>query len=177
MKTYVLILSKTFPTGHLNAGQETKFKQRLNMGICYVQTSCKTCPLCLTCSTTETVEINPKIHTIRANYPLWEKRIKAVQEGKAVLSIRQWMGKPYHSKQEEIIRLTAANGIGIQKLTTYNHQDGLNPSVLVEDTFLSTPLRELAKNDGLSFWDFMDWYEMYNTTQPLAIIHFTPFRY
>ena len=39
-----------------------------------------------------------KLHTIRANYPLWEKRIKDIQEGHAVLSVRQWSGKPYRSK-------------------------------------------------------------------------------
>ena len=57
-----------------------------------------------------------KIHTIRANFPLWEKRIKEVQEGRAVLSIRQWTGEPYRSKQVEIVRLAAEGGVGVQKL-------------------------------------------------------------
>ncbi|WP_233247057.1 hypothetical protein [Prevotella sp. oral taxon 376] len=90
MKTYVITLSRYFPANHSKAGMPTDFKEKFLKG--------------------------EKIHTIRLNYPLWEKRIEEVQGGKAVLSIRQWAGKPGHSKQIEIARLTAKDGAGIQKL-------------------------------------------------------------
>lgn len=86
-KTYVLTLSKHFLANHKRAGEEIYFKEKplLGQGLTNYDAS----PLA-------------ELHTIRVNYPLWKKRIKEVQEGRAVLSIRQWAGKPYHSKQVEI---------------------------------------------------------------------------
>ena len=80
MKKYIITLSKFFLKQHTKAGEETAFKESFLNG--------------------------KKIHTIRANYNLWEARIKEVQEGKAVLSIRQWSGLPYRSKQYEITELS-----------------------------------------------------------------------
>ena len=41
-----------------------------------------------------------------------------------------------------------------------------------------TPLLiDLAKNDGLSLDDFKAWFKSYDLSQPMAIIHFTSFRY
>lgn len=36
---------------------------------------------------------------------------------------------------------------------------------------------DLAHNDGLSTDDFKEWFRGYDLSQPLAIIHFTKFRY
>ena len=85
-----------------------------------------------------------------------------------MLSIRQWTGKPYASKQEEIARLTSEYGVGIQRLYIYNI-DGVY-------RYCVDPC-ELARKDGLSFVDWRDWFKDYDITQPLAIIHFTKFRY
>ena len=120
MKTYVITLSRNFLAYHKRAGEETHFKEKIQSG--------------------------EKLHTIRANYPLWEKRIKEVQEGRAVLSIRQWTGKPYRSKL---------------------------PYVDSEWTFMVS----LAKNDGLSLNDWVYWFGGYDLSEPMAIIHFTKFRY
>jgi hypothetical protein len=35
---------------------------------------------------------------------------------------------------------------------------------------------DIAKNDGLSFEDFCEWFKV-RTSSPMAIIHFTDFRY
>ena len=151
MKTYVITLSKCFLANHKRAGEETHFKEKFLNG--------------------------EKIHTIRANYPLWEKRIKEVQEGRAVLSIRQWTGKPYGSKQIEIAILTAKDGIGVQKLIFVGN-DIILP--LVEyggNKFRSMDRYRLASNDGLSFKNWVDWFRGYDLSKPLAIIHFTKFRY
>ena len=148
MKTYVITLSRSFPANHSKAGMPTDFKEKFLKG--------------------------EKIHTIRLNYPLWEKRIEEVQGGKAVLSIRQWASKPGHSKQIEIARLTAKDGVGIQKLCFPNR---LTAWVDYPERTLSVDFKHLAKNDGLSLADWCDWFRLYDLSKPLAIIHFTKFRY
>lgn len=150
MKTYVITLSKTFPKTHKRAGEPTNFRTLFETGV--------------------------KKHTIRANYPLWKKRMEEVQEGKACLSIRQWSGKPYASKQEEICRLSADNGVGIQ----YMYYPELMCGTLDKDGKDITKklsASQLVNNDGLSFIDWQDWFKDYDLSQPLAIIHFTKFRY
>lgn len=148
MKTYVITLSRQFLAKHSKAGEPTNFREKL-----YAK---------------------EKLHTIRANYPLWKKRIKEVQEGKAVLSVRQWSGKPYCSKQIEIARLTAKDGVGIQKLCFPNR---LTAWVDYPEKRLSVDFKYLAENDGLSLADWCDWFRHYDLSKPLAIIHFTKFRY
>ena len=176
MKTYVITLSRHFLANHKRAGEETHFKEKFLLG--------QSCPDCATPQDLSGINISdcnscvracsfPKLHTIRANYPLWEKRIKEVQEGRAALSIRQWIGKPYRSKQIEIARLTAANGVGIQMLRFlgYNFNGGyIRNGVYPSDKIL-------AKNDGLSLADWEAWFRGYDLSKPLAIIHFTKFRY
>ena len=157
MKTYVITLSRHFLANHKRAGEETHFKEKFLLG------------QGLTDYDTPSMA---KIHTIRANYPLWEKRIKEVQDGHAVLSIRQWIGKPYRSKQVEIARLTADNGVGVQKLEFYNNTLGLcHIGIVYQRKY------ELAHNDGLSFEDWKEWFKGYDLSEPMAIIHFTKFRY
>lgn len=157
MKTYVITLSKHFLANHKRAGEETHFKEKFLLG------------QGLTDYDTPSLA---KIHTIRANYPLWEKRIKEVQEGRAALSIRQWTGKPYRSKQVEIAMLTAENGVGVQKLEFYNNTLGLcHIGIVYQRKY------ELAHNDGLSFEDWEEWFKGYDLSEPMAIIHFTKFRY
>lgn len=79
MKTYYLTLSQVFPATHARAGQPTGFRENL---------------------------FKTKLHTIRANYEFWKNRFEQIEKGEACLSIRQWTGKPYRSKQVEIARLT-----------------------------------------------------------------------
>ena len=157
MKTYVITLSRHFLANHKRAGEETHFKEKFLLG------------QGLTDYDTPSMA---KIHTIRANYPLWEKRIKEVRDGRAALSIRQWTGKPYRSKQVEIATLTAENGVGVQKLEFYNNTLGLcHIGIVYQRKY------ELAHNDGLSFEDWEEWFKGYDLSKPLAIIHFTKFRY
>ena len=175
-KTYVLTLSEAFPKTHNKAGTPTGFKVKFTLG--------QGCPDCDKPQDLSGVNISdcngcvnacslPKLHTIRANYPLWEKRIKEVQDGKAFLSIRQWTGRPYWSKQIEIARLTTANGVGIQKLCFLG--DNFNGGYIRNGVYPSDKI--LAKNDGLSLADWEEWFRGYDLSKPLAIIHFTKFRY
>ena len=156
MKTYIITLSRHFLANHKRAGEETHFKEKFLLGQGL---------------TDYDIPSLAKLHTIRANYSLWEKRINEVQEERAVLSIRQWGGNPYRSKQVEIARLTAANGVGIQKLEMF---DLMRPEK-VDGRLVD--LMDLAHNDGLSFSDWYDWFRLADVKKPMAIIHFTKFRY
>ena len=134
-----------------------------------------------------------KIHTIRANYPLWLKRITEVQQGKAVLSVRQWSGKPYRSPQIEITRLTVKHGVDIQKVVLYRTEwyDDDNKCHYCYDVTLDNDkginIDDIARNDGLNPIDFIEWFDRDICKQKLdddgrvhkelAIIHFTKFRY
>ena len=71
MKTYVITLSKRFPTGHNRAGEPTHFWEKFIKG--------RDNYSCIYRDFWETTI--PKIHTIRANYPLWKKRIAEVERG------------------------------------------------------------------------------------------------
>jgi len=118
-----------------------------------------------------------KLHTIRANYDLWAKRFQKIAAGEACLSIRQWVGKPYGkgSTQREIARLTREDGIGIQKLRVEKLW-GCD-RLLIGRLGYEVASIDLANNDGLSLNDWREWFKGYDLTKPMAIIHFTPFRY
>ena len=176
MKTYVIMLSQTFPANHPRRGEETKFKQKIINAIFVNQGWNKIAAY---------PELGDKLHTIRVNYDLWKKRIDEVQRGDACLSLRQWEGKPYRSKQIEFARLTNQDCVGIQMLTfgrAYNpNTDGWDGEYdlrlgTVDDDCFASPWT-LAKNDGLNVVDWADWFKDYNLSKPLAIIHFTKFRY
>lgn len=145
MKTYVLTIAKTFPAYMPSKGQNTDFSAKI---------ASKT-----------------KLHTIRTNYPLWAKRFEAIAQGRACLSVREWTGKPYRSPQVELFRLTADDGIGLQKFQVID-------SVFTIDDKPSN-IVDIAKNDGLYPVTFINWFGKYLTPQspPFAVIHFTDFRY
>jgi hypothetical protein len=168
MKTYVITLSQHFPATHPKAGRKTHFKTKLvKAGIIPFDYHAYTI-----------VPEGPqfKFHTIRANYPLWKKRFEQINRGEACLSIRQWTGKPYASKQVEIARLTKEDGIGIQMLTFYNNDiEAFNlPEINDDHTW---HLEDIAENDGLDIFSWLDWFKDYDLSKPMAIIHFTKFRY
>jgi hypothetical protein len=159
MKTYVLLISRYFPATHPRKGEPTFFHAKIWKGLCdnsyYFQ------PM--------------KIHTIRANYDLWKKRIDEVNAGEAVLSLRYWTDNPYNSKQKEFARLGKDSGIGVQKICFPKNSD---PVVYDDFGYLCKVGKTiLAKNDGLSFDDFEAWFKGYDLSKPMAIIHFTDFRY
>lgn len=157
MKTFVITLSKTFPRTHIHSGRETHFAHLLGNGLNLTEDGLKNC--------------RHKIHTVRTNLPLWEKRISEIQRGQAVLSIREWTGRPYGSPQKELARLTCSDGVGIQVLKLENL---LSPAVIGGE---KVELHDLAAHDGLSFTDWFYWFIKVDFRQPMAIIHFTKFRY
>lgn len=157
MKTYQITLSKTFGVKHPKSGMPTNFRELYEEGI--------------------------KIHTIRANFQHWKKRFYSIYGGDGYLSLRQWSEKPYASKQEVVMDLFAANRIGLQELV-FVDGDITKPHI-VEDADLFNPepklfpvdIYNLATNDGLTIEDWLAWFKGYDLTKPMAIIHFTGFRY
>lgn len=175
MKTYVLTVSRVFPTTHKRRGEKTHFPD----GILNVLSS--TNPEWRKYINEQYLSAR-KLHTIRSNktgtaYNRWSKKIKEIQEGKAILSIRYWSGKPYNSKQVEICQLDKDSGIGVQKIWFY--QSLLRfPRIQTEsDSVLAVKPSFLANNDGLTIEDFESWFKGYDLSKEMAIIHFTSFRY
>lgn len=152
IKTFVLTVSEKFPSTHFRKGEETGFVEKILQ--------------------------KTKIHTIRKNYPLWKKRIEQIQKGEAILSIRVWTGSPYKSPQKEILQLDQSSGIGVQllfiHLDQYWFQTSTKDKTNDHDPF---EFKNLAKNDGLNELSFVEWFEGISSEEPLAIIHFTKFRY
>lgn len=166
MKTFVLTLSKYFPKTHKRAGESTDFIKKL---VCSLS-----CPGdCSICDIDQTKF--KKIHTIRANYELWTKRIDQIQKGEARLSIRYWSGKPYNSPQVQIHELDKYSDIGIQKLEF--SASGIIGMIRIDNEFPDVSIADIAVNDGLSYLDFKEWFKNYDLSKPMAIIHFTGMRY
>ena len=146
MKTFVLTVSKQFPKTHAKSGKSTGFVENISR---LFTNGCE------------------KIHTIRSNYDLWQKRAKEINEGKAILSIRYWSEMPYRSKQVEICRLER---IGVEKLEQPDN------FVFAQIEGKQIDWEVVSKNDGLSFGDFCEWFKA-RQKEPMAVLHFTEFRY
>lgn len=167
MKTYVITLSRTFPRSHKRAGQPTDFRNAFCSAI-----------MCAKCKETrrgmcmgECITGYRKIHVILPLYPLWKAWFEEIEAGRACLSVRMWTGEEERSKEVELARLTADDGIGIQelKLTDLSRPTAINGRRI--------ELPALAQNDGLCFDDWFHWFRKTDFAHPLAIIHFTRFRY
>jgi hypothetical protein len=155
MKTYVLIVSQQFSKKHPRAGEPTAFREKILSG--------------------------EKIHTVRANYHLWKKRIEEVQAGEAIIAVRYWSGKPYNSKQLRICDIDKDSGCGVEGVI---FEDGkiTKPVIVKDHSYKGIDVSILANNDGLSVSDFAEWFKdyklyEYNQLKQFAIIHFTKFRY
>lgn len=144
MKSYILMLAKVFPATHSRCGDDTDFLPKL---------------------------AKQKIHTIR-NVGKWEKRVTEINAGKAVLSLRMWTGKPYHSKMVEIARYTT---VGLQHVSMSYSADMPLPTAYVDGNYVS--VYDLAENDGLELPDFIEWMFPKDNVYDGVILHFTDFRY
>ena len=110
MKTFVIIVSRNFPKTHPAAAEPTYFVDSILKRI-----------------KTTTIRNDDKKH--------WLKVAHQVNEGKAILSIGYWSGKPYNSKQVEFARcsklftkrvfITNINGFEMSVDGTYQDYMGL----------------------------------------------------
>ena len=137
------MVSRVFPSYHKSKGELTRFEQK--------------------------IRDKNKIHTIRANYEKWKRKIDQIRNGEAVLSIREWQGVPYHSKQNYLFYYNQEDALEVSKLTKDENGYLINDIIRVSE-------EELAKNDGLTLDEFKEWFKVF-PSEPMAIIHFTAFRY
>lgn len=147
MKQIVLPLASRFPAGHLKRGQLTGFPEKVIKGT--------------------------KIHTFREDPGKWAYNMELINSHNAELSIRRWIGRPYHTPQLEVKRLkknrypAGANDMGLRCRAATVFIDGkriLN-------------VEQLAANDGMTLDDFVSWFFKTSNTFEGVIIHFTDFRY
>ena len=142
-KIIQLMVSRVFPAYHKRKGEPTDFNQK--------------------------IKEKEKHHTLRANYERWKNKIDQVNRGEAVLSVREWQGVPYHSKQNYLFYYNETDNLDVSKVT--KDEDGF----LINDSIRVTE-EELAKNDGLSLEDFREWFKII-PSEPMAMIHLDSFRY
>ena len=165
VKTYVVYVSEKFPAYHPKAGDLTLFAHAITNALNNQQS------VNVIHNGESLVCDKKKIHTIRKNYEEWKRKETEINEGRAVLSIRQWNGTRYvkGATWTEIARLEK---IGVQRLDFLN---GAFSSPAIK--YSIHVLEDIALNDGLSLGKFYHWFKPYNLNEPLAIIHFTDFRY
>jgi len=111
-----------------------------------------------------------KIHTIRLNE-------KGYYKDGDVVSVREWTGKPYRSKQRII-----QDGVKIGVQEIFLPKENFRAPIITIPYVTSFPVEKetLAKNDGLSLLDFNHWF--YPQGKPRenfrgSLIYFTDFRY
>ncbi|MDM8174825.1 hypothetical protein FKG96_12600 [Olivibacter sp. LS-1] len=142
-KTYVLTTSKVFMKGHQRAGEPTGFRDKILSG--------------------------EKIHTIRAGEH-WKKVVEEVNKGIAILSVREWTGKPYASKQDEYARF--------EKLGWQSFEISSYGTIYIDGEYANPSYMGLIpSNDGLTTQDFISWFKTGTVEFSGGIIHFTDFRY
>ncbi|WP_316851174.1 hypothetical protein [Pedobacter agri] len=147
----VITFSRHFPASHSKKGQPTHFVEKLSKGFPdYSADDFVALPIqpgkglfdLIVLAIDIWKELQPKYHTIREG-----DRWKVGD----MFSPRVWSGKPYASKQ-----ITIAPDIEIKKIWTFEVDENGVPSL--NGHYISTKMeRDIARNDGLSKEDFIDW--------------------
>lgn len=170
---YEVAVSPRFPSTHISKGEPTYFIEKILIGILGEQEYNKI-------HDNDCTGFIPKLHTCRKNYRLWEKRMKKVQTGRAVIDLFYWelAGGRFTPGNTKVVFLTLDNnsGCGVQQVNFID----LNierPFIFGQGINSRNHFYEIAKNDGLSLGDFKSWFKGYDLSKPMAIIQFTKFRY
>lgn len=172
LKQIVLILSGQFMKDHPRAGEPTYFKEKIQLAVFDGEQ-----PTIMSDSTA----IMPKFHTIRAKYQEWVEKIAAVNRGEAFLRVVTWAGEAYRSPWDNVCVLTKEDVIAVQPLIfpemNIDNSTVCGPQFPNTTWYKGVTCAQLATNDGLSLDDFKAWFKSYDLSKPMAIIHFTQFRY
>ena len=185
IKTYVIMVSRTFPAYHPQKGEPTYFVEKILSGIIpFGLLSDNEIEKVSNFNLTKFHCCDPKIHTFRGNFSVWKKRIDAVLAGDAVIVLKyHTLGKYVKgNKQIEFARLDKDSGVGVQEAIYQSEFEQPYDGMAIKcegGIFRDFPFYLTAENDGLSQRDFRDWFEKgkYDLTKPMACIHFTSFRY
>jgi len=113
-----------------------------------------------------------KRHTIRHSYEFWKKRIDEINAGRAILSVRQWSGRPYNSKQKEIKQFKQGE-VSYQSvaITGQASDVGIQQSSGGYKLLSNKKIKTLAENDGVTLKQFQSFFK--GGVLDGIIIHFT----
>ncbi len=151
LKTYVITMMIKFPKVGIVVPKPTGFKKKILSG--------------------------DKKHTIRQNYKFWKKRIDEINAGRAILSVRQWSGKPYQSKQVEIKQFKQGE-IGYERIIMFDNAQELAVNTGTDKGYVylsNKKILTVAKNDGVPIDLFRKFFK--GGVLDGIIIHFTKLRY
>lgn len=109
-----------------------------------------------------------KIHEISADYSGWMKIIEEVNAGKAKMTIC------YREIRNMEMCDTKIRSLSNLKMQIGQFLSPVSAGMKVEDKII--PIAVLAKNQGLSETDFLEWYKYY-ADKTVGIMHFTDFEY
>lgn len=141
----VITFSRYFPAYHPNKGQPTYFVEKIFNGLVRLKMPIQSTGLNYDCELSN----DEKYHTIRSG-----NRWKVGEK----FSPRVWSGKPYNSPM-----VTIAPDIEIKKIWTFEIRHYKKQClVLIDDITIEnhpTFLQTIARNDGLSFVDFLQWFQ------------------
>ena len=171
---YQIAVSRTYQSTHPRKGEKTYFVEQIKNAILDGLYLLKP---------DGTIITGKKLHTCRKNYKLWVKRMEKVQAGLAVIDLFYWelTGGRFTRVNTKTVfaTLDKDSGCGVQELK-FDEGDWSYATVDVgkcDTKTLFPSYNKLAGNDGLSVQDYEDWFKNSDFSKPLAIIHFTPFRY
>lgn len=152
----VITFSRQFPSDHKQAGQSTFFVEKIlnNLRVDYIE---KEYLNLLT-------RLNPDLHSSLI-FDFWTSLNKDVADEKRhtirngvrfeageLFSPRAWLGKPYRSK-----RIIFAEDIEVNRVLPFNiSYDKIHLDNIWLDFF---QIEILAKNDGLTYEEFMEWFK------------------
>ena len=173
LKTYVIMVSRTYPAYHHRKGQPTYFVEKIQLAL----------NMLVQVPDYLLIDLDPKIHTFRGNFPLWKKRIDEVLSGNAVIVLKYHTLGRYvkGNKQIEFVRLDKDSGVGVQEFL-FGYESASFPTLITGERVITATmvgLNEVSENDGLLSNDFKEWFEKgdYDMNEAFACIHFTSFRY
>ena len=119
------------------------------------------------------------MHTIRSNFDCWSHCLDKVANGQFEVSLREWLGRPYNSKQLYIGVNVDVNHY--QRISLRWHAESQNVTAMIDGKWLMYDITPLAKNDGMSVEDFVEWFFPGKPTEDKTftgiIIHFSDYVY
>lgn len=144
----VITFSKTFPVYHPEKGNQTKFLEKIWSGLLQIDRELYVDYL--------TGEARPDYMSHYSAYEIFEPKYHTIRSGKRFkvgdqFSPRMWSAKPYASKQ-----LIIAPSLTIKKTWSFEIKEH---EVFLDGSRISgMDVSIIAQNDGLSFVNFMQWF-------------------
>lgn len=139
-----ILFSKVFMKSHSKAGQQTFFKEKILSGLIYF----KKCPRSIAHADNVfdargNLKFFPKVTTIRAGH-----RWKVGD----TFSPREWIDKPYRSKQRSFYQ-------ELKIVKIYNFRYEPMNGYFLNDYSIDISKTYIPQNDGLTIEDFKEWFE------------------